>query len=98
MFERHEWIMSGCCELSPCLKVVRMDEGLICLLGMIGIPFCFAGSLTAFLITYEGYMRGEKPDKKLAFRIALRTALVTLAAFVILVTGIAVVLVKIILK
>ena len=67
-------------------------------MGMIGIPFCFAGGLTAFLTTYEGYMRGEKPDKKLAFRIALQTALVTLAAFVVLVIGIAFVLVKIILK
>jgi hypothetical protein len=75
-----------------------MDEGLIRLLGMVGIPFCFAGGLTAFLITYEGYMRGEKPDKKLAFRIAVQTALVTLVAFIILVTGIAFVLVKIILK
>ena len=81
-----------------CPKVVRMNEGLTRLLGMIGIPFCFAGGLTAFLITYEGYMRGEKPDKKLAFRIAVQTALVTLVSFVILVTGIAFVLVEIILK
>jgi hypothetical protein len=75
-----------------------MDEGLIQLLVMIGAPFCFAGGLTAFLITYEGYMRGQKPDKKLAFRMALQTALVTLVAFVVLVIGIAFVLVKIILK
>jgi len=75
-----------------------MDEGLIRLLVMIGIPFCFAGGLTAFLITNEGYMRGEKPDKRLAFRIALQTALVTLVAFVVLVAGIAFSLVKIILK
>jgi hypothetical protein len=65
---------------------------------MIGIPFCFAGGLTAFPITYEGYMRGEKPDKRLAFRIALQTALVTLVAFVVLLVGIAFLLVKIILK
>jgi hypothetical protein len=79
-------------------KVVRMDEGLIGLLGMIGIPFCFAGGLTAFLITYEGYMRSEKPNKRLAFREAIQTALVTLAAFVVLVIGIAFALVEIILK
>ena len=75
-----------------------MDEGLIQLLVMIGAPFCFAGGLTAFLITYEGYMRGQKPDKKLAFRMALQTALVTLVAFVVLVIGIAFVLVKMLLK
>jgi len=75
-----------------------MDEGLIRLLVMIGTPFCFAGGLTAFLITYEGYMRGEKPDKRLAFRVALQTALVTLVAFIVLVIGIAFALVKIILK
>ena len=75
-----------------------MDEGLIRLLIMIGIPFCFVGGLTAFLITYEGYIRGEKPDKRLAFRVALQTALVTLVAFIVLVIGIAWVLVKIILQ
>ena len=65
---------------------------------MIGAPFCFAGGLTAFLITYEGYMRGQNPDKRLAFRMALQTALGALVAFVVLVIGIAFVLVKIILK
>jgi len=75
-----------------------MDEALIRLLVMIGAPFCFAGGLAAFLITYEGYIRGEKPDKRLAFRVALQTALVTLVAFIVLVIGIAWVLVKIILQ
>jgi hypothetical protein len=75
-----------------------MDEGLIRLLVMIGIPFCFAGGLMAFLTTYAGYTRGQNPDKRLAFRMALQTALVALFAFVVLVTGIAFVLVKVILK
>jgi len=75
-----------------------MDEELIRLLVIIGAPFCFAGGLAAFLITFEGYMRDEKPDKRLASRMALQTALVTLVAFVVLVIGIALVLVKIILK
>ena len=75
-----------------------MDERFIRLFVIIGIPFCFAAALTAFLITYEGYMRGQNPDKKLAFRIALQTAFGTLAAFVVLVVGIAFFLVKIILK
>ena len=75
-----------------------MDEELIRLLVIIGAPFCFAGGLAVFLSTFEGYMRGEKPDKRLASRMALQTALVTLVAFVVLVIGIALVLVKIILK
>ena len=79
-------------------RYIHMDEALIRLLVMIGSPFCFAGGLMAFLITYEGYMRGQNPDKRLAFRMALQTALGALVAFVILVIGIAFVLVKIILK
>jgi hypothetical protein len=75
-----------------------MDEGLIRLLVMISAPFCFAGGLTAFLITYEGYMRGEKPDKRLAFRIALQTALVALVTLMVLLVGIAFALAEIILK
>jgi hypothetical protein len=63
-------------------RYINMDEGLLIrLLVMIGIPFCLVGGLTAFLITYQGYMRGEKPDKKLAFSMALQTALVALAVF-----------------
>jgi hypothetical protein len=61
-----------------------MDERLTRLLGMIGIPFCCAGGLSAFLITYEGYMRGEKPDKRLAFRMALQTALVALVVLAVI--------------
>jgi membrane protein DedA with SNARE-associated domain len=75
-----------------------MDEGLIRVVVILDIPFCFAGALTAFLITYAGYLRGHNPDKKLALRMALQTALGALVAFVVLVIGIAFVLVKIILK
>jgi cation transporter-like permease len=75
-----------------------MDEGLIRLFIMIGVSFCLAGSLMAFLITYEGYMRGQNPDKRLAMRMAVQTALVALIALVVLVIGIAFVLADIILK
>ena len=51
---------------------------------MTGIPFCLVGGLTAFLITYQGYMRGEKLDKRLAFAMALQTALVALAVFAVI--------------
>ena len=75
-----------------------MDEGLTRLVVIIGIPFSFAGGLTAFLITYTGYLRGQNPDKKLAFRIALQTAFATLVAFVALAIGIGFFVAKIILK
>ena len=65
---------------------------------MIGVPFCLAGSLMAFLTTYAGYTRGQNPDKRLAFRMAFQTALVALVALIVLVIGIAFVLVKFILK
>ena len=77
---------------------IDMDEGLIRLVVIICIPFCFAGSLTAFLITYAGYTRGQNPDKRLAFRSALQIALVTLVTLIVLVVGIAFVLAKVILK
>ena len=64
-----------------------MNEALLKLMALIGIPSCLAASLIAFLITYEGYTRGERPDRKLAFKMALRTALATLAVFVVLVIG-----------
>jgi membrane protein DedA with SNARE-associated domain len=72
-----------------------MDAGLIRLLVIISAPFCFAGGLIAFLTTYAGYTRGQNPDKRLAMRMALQTALV---ALIVLVIGIALVLVNIILK
>ena len=75
-----------------------MDEEIVRLVVMLGIPFCFAGGLTAFLITYQGYTRDQNPDKRLAFRMAIHTTLVTLAALVVLVVGIAFVLAKVILK
>jgi len=56
-----------------------MNEGLIRLAMMIGFPLSLMGSLTSFLITYEVYMNGQNPDKRLTFRIALQTALVALA-------------------
>jgi formate hydrogenlyase subunit 3/multisubunit Na+/H+ antiporter MnhD subunit len=61
-----------------------MDEGLIRLVVMIAIPFCFAGSLTAFFITYAAYTRGQNPDKRLAFRMALRTAFVALVVLAVI--------------
>jgi len=75
-----------------------MDTGLIQLLVMITVPFCFAGGLIAFLTTYSGYTRGQNPDKRLAMRMALQTALVTLVALIALVVGIAFALANIILK
>jgi membrane protein DedA with SNARE-associated domain len=62
------------------------------------IPFCFAGGLTAFLITYAGYMRGQNPDKRLAFRMAIQTALVTLAVFAVIAVAIGFILVKTIIE
>jgi membrane protein DedA with SNARE-associated domain len=79
-------------------QVISMDEGLIRLFIMIGVPFCLAGSLMAFLTTYAGYTRGQNPDKRLAFRMAFQTALVALVALIALVVGIAFALANIILK
>ena len=73
-----------------------MDEGLIRVVVILDIPFCFAGALTAFLITYAGYLRGHNPDKKLAFRMALQTSLIALAAFAVIVVAIAFILARVI--
>jgi len=75
-----------------------VDEGLIRLLVIIGLPFCFAGGLIAFLTTYAGYTRGQNPDRRLAMRMALKTALVALVALIVLVVGISFVLAGAILK
>jgi len=75
-----------------------MDEGLIRLVVIIGIPFCFASSLTAFLITYAGYTRGQNPDKRLAFRMALQTALVALAFFAAIAVAIGFILARVIVE
>jgi hypothetical protein len=66
----------------------NMDKGLLIRsLVMIDISFCFARGLTAFLITCGGYMRGEKPNERLAPRIALQTTLVALAVFAVVATA-----------
>jgi len=75
-----------------------MDEGLIRLFIIIGIPFCFAGGLMAFLTTYAGYTRGQNPDKRLVFRMATQTALVTLAVFAVIAVAIGFILVKTIIE
>jgi len=72
-----------------------MDEDLIRLLVIIGLPFCFAAGLAAFLTTYAGYTRGQNPDKRLAMRMAFKIALVTIMLFTILIAGIGIILSKI---
>jgi hypothetical protein len=52
---------------------------------MLGILFCPLAAIVAFLITYEGYLRGQNPDKKLALKTALQTAFVTLAVFAVVI-------------
>jgi hypothetical protein len=74
-----------------------MDEGLIRLEIIIGIPFCLVAALTAFLITYEGYMRGQNADKKLALRMALQTAFGALVVFAVLIVTIGFILARVIL-
>ena len=38
-------------------------------------------AVAAFLIAYDRYLRGRNPDKKLALKIALQTALIASAVF-----------------
>jgi len=78
--------------------MIYVDAGLIRLLVIVGLPLCFAGSLVALLTTCAGYTRGQNPDKRLAMRMALQTALVALVALIVLVIGIAFVLADIVLK
>lgn len=73
-----------------------MDEELIRLTVVIGIPFCLVGGLMAFLVTYEGYMRGQNPDKRLAFRIALQTALVGIVVLAVIIVAIGFTLARVI--
>lgn len=54
------------------------------LLIFIGILFSLAAALTAALITGYEYMQGQKPDRRLAFWVALKTGLITLVIFTIL--------------
>jgi membrane protein DedA with SNARE-associated domain len=73
-----------------------MNEGLIRLTVVIGVPFCLVGSLMAFLITYQGYTRGQNPDKRLALRMALQTALVAIVVFAAIIVAIGFVLTRVI--
>jgi uncharacterized membrane protein YjgN (DUF898 family) len=75
-----------------------MNEGLIRLTAMIGIPFCLVGGLMAFLITYTAYLRGQNPDKKLALRMALQTVFVALAVFAIIIVAIGFILARVIVE
>ena len=61
-----------------------------------GVLFCPLAAIVAFLITYEGYLRGRNPNKKLALKIALQTAFVALAVFAIIVVAIGFILARII--
>ena len=75
-----------------------MSKELIIMTFAIGTPLCLADGLIAFLTTYAGYTRGQNPDKRLAMRMALRTAIAALFAFDVLVACIAFFLVKVVLK
>jgi hypothetical protein len=55
---------------------------------LIGLTFCPIVALAAFLITYEGYIRGQNPDRKLALRMALKTSLFAFIFFAVLIAGI----------
>ena len=75
-----------------------MDEELIRLTVIIGIPFCLIGGLMVFLITYQGYTRGQNPDKRLAFRIALQTALVAIVVLAVITVAIGFTLTRVIVE
>ena len=63
---------------------------------IVGVLFCPLAAIVAFLVTYEGYLRGRNPNKKLALEIALQTAFVALAVFAIIVVAIGFILARII--
>jgi membrane protein DedA with SNARE-associated domain len=75
-----------------------MNEQLTTLVVTIGIPFCLAAALMAFLITYTAYLRGQNPDKKLALRMALQTVFVALAVFAIIIVAIGFILARVIVE
>ena len=75
-----------------------MDKTLGSLEVIIALLFCPLAASAAFLITYEGYIRGQNPDKKLALRLALKTALSAFILFAILIAVIGFALSKILLK
>ncbi len=60
-----------------------MDGQLVRLELVLGVPLCLAGALTAFLITYDGYMKATPPDRRLAFRMGLRMGVGALAALAV---------------
>lgn len=62
--------------------------GLILLAAVIAVPFCLAGGIASFLITYEGYMRGQSPNRRLAFRAAIQTAIAAVVVFAVITAAI----------
>jgi hypothetical protein len=65
------------------------------LLIVIGSFFSLAAALTAALITGYEYMQGQKPDRRLAFWMALRAGLTAFAIFAVITAGIGFALSKI---
>ena len=63
---------------------------------IIGLVFSPAAALVAFLTAYTTYTRSPNPDKRLALKMALRTAFTAFAFFVILAVGIALFIGKVI--
>ena len=55
---------------------------------IISLVFSPLPALAAFLITYKEYSHHYPDNRRQAFKIALKTALVTLAVFIILAIGI----------
>jgi hypothetical protein len=54
---------------------------MVMLIVIIGAFFSLAAGLTAALITGYEYMQGQKPDKRLAFWMALKSGFTALAIF-----------------
>ena len=75
-----------------------MDQVLTTEVVILGILFCPLAAIIAFLITYEGYLRGQNSDKKLALKIALQTAFVTLAVFAVIIVATAFILARVIVR
>jgi len=61
----------------------------------IGIVSGLLGAVLASITVYLEYMRGDKADKRLAFKLAIKTGVVVLLFFTLLAAGIAVALAKI---
>ena len=68
----------------------------VSLVVIIGLVFSPAAALVAFLTAYTAHMRGHNPDKRLALKMALRTALAAFVFFVILAVGIGLFITKVI--